>query len=242
MLRKKKQSQGDDGPKVPGYIVTFSDMVTLLLTFFVMLLSLATTQDPDLFNSGRDSFVKSIRGLGLGVMFGKDATVEHGQVQYKHRIENPDDTRERRTIDAQAERTRRKFQQLQNMMATTTSPLSGEQVDFPASDVRFAARGSNLDDSDKKSLKELCQNLSSNGRDGSVKLYVLGLAAKGRTEKDKWILSARRAKAVADFLRTHLAGDDPIPVYSWGAGPGRIWTNEESSISPDSHIAIAVIR
>ncbi|MHC4291149.1 MAG: flagellar motor protein MotB, partial [Planctomycetota bacterium] len=29
---------------VPSYIVTYSDMITLLLTFFVMLLSLAETQ------------------------------------------------------------------------------------------------------------------------------------------------------------------------------------------------------
>ena len=29
---------------VPSYIVTYSDMITLLLTFFVMLLSLAKTQ------------------------------------------------------------------------------------------------------------------------------------------------------------------------------------------------------
>ena len=45
----------EEGTKVPGYIVTFSDMVTLLLTFFVMLLTLADVQDPELFDKGRDS-------------------------------------------------------------------------------------------------------------------------------------------------------------------------------------------
>ena len=54
--------------EVPAYIVTFSDMITLLLTFFVMLLSLADVQDPELFNKGRDSFVEAVDSYGLGVM------------------------------------------------------------------------------------------------------------------------------------------------------------------------------
>ena len=62
----------DGDPKVPGYIVTFSDMVTLLLTFFVMLLSLSQIQDPELFDKGRDAFLESIRNIGLGVLFGKE--------------------------------------------------------------------------------------------------------------------------------------------------------------------------
>jgi len=49
-LRQARPVIEDDKPKVPSYIVTFSDMVTLLLTFFVMLLSLAEVQDPELFN------------------------------------------------------------------------------------------------------------------------------------------------------------------------------------------------
>ncbi len=61
----------EGSPKVPAYIVTFSDMVTLLLTFFVMLLSLASVQDPELFNRGRGAFAQTIKDLGLGILYGK---------------------------------------------------------------------------------------------------------------------------------------------------------------------------
>ncbi len=40
MARKKKQRGGEDG--TPMWLVTFSDLVTLLLTFFVLLLSMAS--------------------------------------------------------------------------------------------------------------------------------------------------------------------------------------------------------
>jgi len=56
-LRLFRRTIEEGSPKVPAYIVTFSDMTTLLLTFFVMLLSLAKMQDPELFNKGLGYFL-----------------------------------------------------------------------------------------------------------------------------------------------------------------------------------------
>ena len=69
-MSKQRQGPVEEKQKVPAYIVTFSDMVTLLLTFFVLLLTLAQVQDPELFNRGRDSFFESIRYCGLGNLLG----------------------------------------------------------------------------------------------------------------------------------------------------------------------------
>ena len=43
MARKKKKSGGGD--ELPAWLVTFSDMMTLLLTFFVMLNSMAVIDE-----------------------------------------------------------------------------------------------------------------------------------------------------------------------------------------------------
>ena len=100
-------------PKVPGYIVTFSDMVTLLLTFFVMLLTLANDQDPELFNKGRDSFIKSIKYVGLGMFFGRQDMPEFDSVKTRHSIEDGDEqAATRRTIDAEREKIRRILDQI----------------------------------------------------------------------------------------------------------------------------------
>ncbi|MCF8024803.1 MAG: OmpA family protein [Desulfobacteraceae bacterium] len=40
-LRRKNKKQKNGGPSAPAWMVTYSDMVTLLLTFFVLMLSMA---------------------------------------------------------------------------------------------------------------------------------------------------------------------------------------------------------
>jgi chemotaxis protein MotB len=42
MARQKKQTAADDDPGAPEWMVTFSDCMTLLLTFFVLLLSFSS--------------------------------------------------------------------------------------------------------------------------------------------------------------------------------------------------------
>jgi hypothetical protein len=84
---------------------------------------------------------------------------------------------------------------------------------------------------------------------------VLGLAYDGVTEQEQWILSAKRAQTVADFLRDTLSaagggqtrrsltgGESKWSVYSWGAGPGGDWVERDSPISKHSQILIAVLR
>ena len=78
-MKRNRRAAAESGINVPAYIVTFSDMVTLLLTFFVMLLSLAKEQDPELYNIGRDSFVKSISKCGLGMFYGRKTSTNFGE-------------------------------------------------------------------------------------------------------------------------------------------------------------------
>jgi len=69
--RREKSDDDSGGPSAPFWMVTYSDMVTLLLTFFVMLLAMANFEEV-----GRvDAVFESIR-LALGVD-GKDSDV-HG--------------------------------------------------------------------------------------------------------------------------------------------------------------------
>ncbi len=262
-MKRLHQSTEERGPKIPGFIVTFSDMVTLLLTFFVMLLSLATVQDEEIFCKGRDSFSFAIRSLGLGMLLGGKPRPDFGSVKIKHFISSPDKLFQGRSIHTKEEKIRQVFNELRQSMKTMPSEIAAKKTDFSVTNIRFARGDARLDTSAKQFLGGFCSHLQQDSGSRPVKLYVLGLAGDRAAEKEQWILSAKRAKAVADYLRGILwvparrgpssgsgsqtqrsafGGWSKWSVYWWGAGPGGDWVRQDSPISRQSQILIAVLR
>jgi len=47
MGKEKKKLPEDDGPEVPEWIVTFSDMISLLVTFFVLIMTFSSLEEDD---------------------------------------------------------------------------------------------------------------------------------------------------------------------------------------------------
>ncbi len=252
-MKGKSQTIQEEGPKVPGYIVTFSDMVTLLLTFFVMLLSMASKQDPELFNIGRRSFTVCIQEYGMGKLLGGKPKSEHQQVKMKYQIKQPDQSYEQRTVDAREEMIRKLAQDVARSMKTRPSQLADRSTNFSVTNIRFPRGGSFLDESARRYLTQFAFDMRQNFEPGSIKLYVLGLAANEKTDKQQLTLSAKRAQAAAEFLQNTLcsksvSGTDMHsrvsnwPVYSWGAGRGGNWVSDENPASQKSHILIAVLH
>lgn len=241
-MSRNRGKAGDDGPKVPGYIVTFSDMVTLLLTFFVMLMTLADFQDPELFNLGRDSFFESIGRFGIGMLMGGFQSRDLGSTKLKYYIENPDDRYQGRTIDANEEEIRRLFNKIRRSARTEQSKLAARKAHFSITEIRFHGDDTTLDEQAKLFLADFALNLQQDPLPGRLRLYVLGLAADQKGPKRQWAVSARRAKAVADFLRARLGPRFRQSVYCWGAGAGGLWAGPDGAVSPQSQILIAVLR
>ncbi len=236
------QEMQQSSPKVPAYIVTFSDMVTLLLTFFVMLLSLTTVQDPSMFHVARDSFIKHINTFGLGMLMGKKISPDFGNAKPKYFIADPDLDFPVRTIDARKEGVRQKFNNVTASMKTMHSQIVAETIDFSVTSISFPPGRALLNEPAEKYLTRFSLNLQQDAGLENIKLYVLGLADDERTEKAQWILSARRAQAVADFLNDVLPSQLQYPVYSWGAGLGGRWITRDSPVYKESQILIAVLR
>jgi len=254
-LRPKRQTTEEGGPKVPGYIVTFSDMVTLLLTFFVMLLSLAHVQDPELYGRGRDAFLESVRCVGLGMLMGREGTPALGDFKPKHQIENPEETTDRRTIDERAERAHRTLDELRKLIKIVPSQTAARKTSFSVASVHFPPGRADLNISARRFLTGFCRDLQQKTSRSGVELYVLGLAPHEKNPREKWVLSAQRAEAVASFLRNALSSSSgigrqtglfanraPLPVYSWGAGQGGDWVGPDSPFSEQSQILIGIMR
>ena len=228
--------------KVPAYIVTFSDMVTLLLTFFVLLLSLATEKkNEQFFKEEKDAFKNHIQNFGLGSRSGKQQSLNFESKSPKYLISAPEETEQNRTIDTREEEMRRLFQEISKTAVGMPSQMTPQQTNFITTSIRFGER-EELDVSAKKFLADFSENLFAESAESIDGIYVLGLAGDAESEREGLLISARRAEAVADFLYTKFDGKNRFPIYCWGAGKGGEWVGEESPVSKESQILIAILR
>ena len=68
-------------PGVPAYMVSFGDMITLLLTFFILLVSMADTQTAGLVGAGRGPLVQHLNAKGEpGILNGR---LRENRMSYK---------------------------------------------------------------------------------------------------------------------------------------------------------------
>ena len=237
-MAKAKKTE-PEAPSVPAYIVTFSDMVTLLLTFFVMLLSLAQVRDPELFNKSRDAFNQHINCYGLGLLTGKQLVPEFGQKKVKYHIADADQDESARTIDSKEETLRRLFQKAAESMEVMPSRVDVKLSDYTPTRIHFPQGQTELDEDARTYLNQLLTEYSLKSDSTKTKVYVLGLAADEPAGKNQWVTASLRAQHVSDYLEENGL---KCPVYAWGSGPGGGWVDQDGSVSKQSQILIAFVR
>ncbi len=238
--KKEKKEPKNPADEVPAYIVTFSDMITLLLTFFVMLLSLADVQDPELFNKGRDSFTKSVQNYGMGVM--SSSRLAGGFENIKPRYLVSEDEDSGRTIDEASEKLRRLFAEIEKTTTTLPAQMSAQRTTFATVPIHFLPASATLDMPAQAEVRDFALNLQQTAIPKNTIVYVLALGDTTGSDRDRFLLSARRAEAVATFLRKQLLRPADWAVYSWGAGPGGAWTGRDGVVQKDSQVVIAVLK
>lgn len=241
MSRQPRQEEPKAG--APGWIVTFSDMITLLLTFFVLLLSMAETQVVDhKFMSGRASLQRAFADFGLsGFLINRSSGPQMNYPKPKYRVDAGKDENEDRSVDAETEMLRRVLLDVENMMTISPSQMAGLNKEFIPTDITFERGSSQLDDAAKKRLVALCEQIRVNYGGQDPILYVLGLAAEEKNKRNQWTLSADRAQAVADFISAQQTAEQRWPLYCWGAGSGGEWTGHAGQVTERTHILITVL-
>ncbi|MCD6174910.1 MAG: OmpA family protein [Planctomycetes bacterium] len=228
---------------VPAYIVTYSDMITLLLTFFVMLLSLAETQvDEHKFMAGRYSFKSAVADFGLsGFLINKNSGPGLEHPKPKYRIDEGEDEENDRSIDVETEKVRRILLEVERMMKISPSHICGMDKTFLQPGINFQPGSWDIDADAQKKISALCEQIKVDYTLQEPILYVLGLAADAKSDRQQWIVSSQRAKAVADAIRTQIPENLKWPVFCWGAANGGEWVGRNGQTTQNNHILIAVL-
>lgn len=248
--KKAAPPEEEKGECAPLWIISFADMISLLMAFFVMLLTMSTAQSGKLCNEGEGIFEKtlygfrrSIEGFGLPGLFGSaDELVQFDSSKVYYPIEDGGEPGAIRTLDATEERIRRDFHKLAGRTRTYEAQIQGRNPNFMVLPVTFAPGQADLSESARQVLERFRADLKGFGAVEGLSLYIVGLAPDEPNPPQQWLLSARRADAAAEFLRTGLPSDSTCRIFSWGAAAGGDWVKRDSPISAQSQIAIAILR
>jgi flagellar motor protein MotB len=246
---KKAPPKEEAGEKAPLWMISFADMISLLMAFFVMLLTMATSRSGTLCETGMgvfersiSSFNNSIASFGVPGMFGEKKSLGFARTMRRYDVEGPkEETDGRKMVDPDEERSKRLFQQLQTKAEATPSSVGGSQALCDVTPITFDRGASELRAEDTRYLARFCADLKATGSFSNMTVMVVGAAPDATNFRDKWTLAAKRADVVAGQIRKELA-NTPVAVVSWGTIDAPAWSKELPASNRQVHVLLSVLR
>ncbi|MDO8303561.1 MAG: flagellar motor protein MotB [Sedimentisphaerales bacterium] len=222
---KKGPPQEEKGETAPIWIISFADMISLLMAFFIMLLTMATAKSGKLCNDGYRfeqtlvGFRRTISSCGLpGLLGNPDDSLYFNHPLTTYNVSDGESNSPNRTFDAEKERIQRIFNELDKMSQTLPSQLQGRRPQFSVTPISFEQKQSLLDEPAKRFLTGFANDLQRMRSLEGLTIYAVGLAPPKTNSKQQWVLTAQRARSVADFIKASLPAGSKVSVCSWGCG------------------------
>jgi outer membrane protein OmpA-like peptidoglycan-associated protein len=223
----KKQEPEESGEKAPLWIISFADMISLLMAFFVMLQTMAAEKTNEFLTTGKEriqiisgEFRRNMDSFGMPGLFGKPAISTHfTSYQNKSSLESPDTEVTNPAIDGQEEKTRRLFSELSGLAETHISQFKEQKLSFQAAPITFTGENADLNDEAKTYLAQFASTLQQTDQIDKTSIYIVGLSPDIASPQNQWTVSELRARTVKSFLQSLLPEKDPDSILWWGAGP-----------------------
>jgi outer membrane protein OmpA-like peptidoglycan-associated protein len=228
---------------VPGWVVSFGDMVTNLIACFVLLLSMATDRAA-LYEVGAGSCKRAMQSFGLPDWLmgkGQPEPFDYTAIKYPA-AEAPPEQAPSRVRDAEDQQIRRAFELLQSRVDVTSRDCQQQTLRPVICRAKFAPRSHALDAAGRAALDDQVSTLRGAGK--GLTLYVVGLApdSSGQAALE---LSHARAQAAEQYLRDRLASErlaDDWTLCSVGAGTGGDYLRRFDVREGETHLILLVKR
>jgi chemotaxis protein MotB len=215
-LTKRKRRKTEDPPGGGNWLTTYGDMVTLILTFFILLYSFSTI---DIMKFQRMLF--SFRGA-IGIVDGGKSFSEDSKISSGQEI-NESGSSKQRTIDvmkvAQRIQAIVKEQGLENEINVSVTRRGvvvsiAEGLLFSSGQYELLPTGEKVLSTLGQIFSEIPNNISAEGHADSVPIR------NGNFVQDNWDLSALRSSRIISFL-SRVSNLSPKRLQSVGYGQSR---------------------
>ncbi len=186
----------------PAWVMTFGDMMSLLLTFFILLVSLSELKKEDEWKAMVEEVKKSFGMKGGGGRLPTDNDPALTLIQILETVQNQQ-RREQQTSNTDDAGMSGREQRVTNVRQGEYIPVGGRLTFQPGS--------ADLSDRVKADLRGFIEHEEFDIRGTNYIVELRGHAATAETEwldesTDLWDLSYRRAKAVMEYLVSDEVG------------------------------------
>jgi len=197
-------SEEGGGENVPIWIISFADMITLLLAFFVMLQALSSSQD--MIYRGREaseSFRRTIQGLGIpDLLWGKEFAKfdQLKPVYYADPDPIPDPADKRRILGDEA--IRAAYADMEKAMTVQSTRLTEVTISKKMVLSAFEPGSATLTREGREAVESYVRAARDTRYNRSTRVYVIGVVAEseGLSASKAWGLASRRAAVVEQAL------------------------------------------
>lgn len=184
MTHIKKQPESDEPPGAPEWMVTFSDCMTLLLTFFVLLLSFSSFDDK-VFRKMETALAQALPSVGVPIARDREAFLRLEQIVYKKEL---DDGSEKSTLNGNIEANPKEETQLLDFQNRKVFLISSNKI--------FWGKGTFISLNGREILSAMALFLKTIPN----RIIISENAGESSTDPDE--IGLQRAWTVLEFLTT----------------------------------------
>lgn len=229
MLRTRKQSGSDEPPGAPEWMVTFSDCMTLLLTFFVLLLSFSSFDDK-VFRKLDVIYADAMPAVSPAAKKDKDAFLSTKQIEYTEELRQGS---EKPTLAEGKETNLKQETNPDNFHSRKVFLISSKKV--------FWGKGTIISFQGRKTLKAMASFLREVPSRVVISENSSGLGGDNNAVSGQEDVGLRRAWAAMKYLTTKQGLDKkwfsisarstvPVPSQSTNNKPGHVGPEAERGL------------